>query len=109
MLIKELLGAQKEEGGVHLQPQSAKMPQEQQIAMRPLQIQISTHPKRSWKERFVLYIRRISSLPSVALIELYSFFRQFWLMWICWAILFFVLINRILTLLISAISRKYDL
>ena len=115
MSIKEIPGGQEEgaqeeraQEGAHPQLQSIKKPLEQQIAMpQPLQVQHPMHPKRSSREeRFVLYVRRISSLPSVTLSELYRFFRQFWLLWTCWAILFFVLINRIFTLLISAISRK---
>lgn len=86
------------------------MPQELQIApLRPSQIQnptFTTNPKRSWKERFISYVRRLSSM---LLIELYYFFRIFWLLWVCWSIIFFLFINWIFNLLIPAISKKYDL
>jgi hypothetical protein len=97
VLVKRLIGAQ-------LQP--VRMPH---ATPRSQHQTFTTHLKRLQKERFVLYVRRLLSIPYVSLIELYNFFRLFWLFWVCWSIIFFVFINWIFNLLILAISKKYDL
>src|SRR3954469_22391876 len=102
VLVRRLIGTHKKEE-LHLQP--IKMSQE--FLQKHIATPRPQHLKRSWKERFVFYVRRMSSIPFVLLIELYDFFRIFWLLWVCWTIIFFVFINWILNLLISAILKKY--